>query len=81
MGECGELHVVKFATTMFQIGINTGIEVPAEVVAALDAGKRPSVVVSVDGYEYLSTVAPMGASISCRSAPTGARSRASKLEG
>jgi bacteriocin resistance YdeI/OmpD-like protein/uncharacterized protein DUF1905 len=51
---------VKFSTTMFQMGNNTGIEVPADVVAALDAGKRPPVVVRVNGYEYRSTVAPMG---------------------
>ncbi len=51
---------VKFSTTMFQMGNNTGIEVPAEVVAALDAGKRPPVIVNVNGYEYRSTVAPMG---------------------
>jgi hypothetical protein len=42
------------------MGNNTGIEVPAAVVAALDAGKRPPVVVNVNGYEYRSTVAPMG---------------------
>jgi hypothetical protein len=54
------VDVVKFSTTMFQMGNNTGIEVPAEVVAALDAGKRPPVVVNVNGYEYRSTVAPMG---------------------
>ena len=54
------MDVVKFSTTMFQKGTNTGIEVPAEVVAALDAGKRPPVVVNVNGYEYRSTVAPMG---------------------
>jgi Bacteriocin-protection, YdeI or OmpD-Associated/Domain of unknown function (DUF1905) len=51
---------VKFSTTMFQIGNNTGIEVPAEVVAALGVGKRPPVVVNVNGYEYRSTIAPMG---------------------
>ena len=33
---------------------------PADVVAALGAGKRPPVVVNVNGYEYRSTVAPMG---------------------
>jgi hypothetical protein len=54
------VDVVKFSTTMFKMGNNTGIEVPAEVVAALDAGKRPPVAVSVNGYEYRSTVAPMG---------------------
>jgi hypothetical protein len=51
---------VKFSTTMFQMGNNTGIEVPADVVAALGAGKRPAVVVTVNGYGYRSTVAPMG---------------------
>jgi Bacteriocin-protection, YdeI or OmpD-Associated/Domain of unknown function (DUF1905) len=45
---------------MFQDGNNTGIEVPSDVVAALGAGKRPPVVVNVNGYEYRSTVAPMG---------------------
>ena len=45
---------------MFQMGNNTGIELPADVIAALGAGKRPPVVVNVNGYEYRSTVAPMG---------------------
>jgi Bacteriocin-protection, YdeI or OmpD-Associated/Domain of unknown function (DUF1905) len=51
---------VRFSTTMFQDGNNTGIEVPADVVEALGAGKRPSVVVNVNGFEYRSTVASMG---------------------
>lgn len=51
---------VKFSTTMSQMGNNTGIEVPDGVVAALDAGKRPAVVVRVNGYEYRSTIALMG---------------------
>jgi hypothetical protein len=51
---------VKFSTTLFQDGNNTGIEVPAEVLSALEAGKRPAVVVTVNGYEYRSTIAPMG---------------------
>ena len=45
---------------MSQDGNNTGIEVPADVVEALGAGKRPPVVVDVNGFEYRSTVAPMG---------------------
>jgi len=36
---------------MFQDGNNTGIEVPAEVMDALGAGKRPPVVVNVNGFE------------------------------
>jgi hypothetical protein len=51
---------VKFSTRMFQDGNNTGIEVPADVVEALGAGKRPPVAVTVNGFEYRSTVAPMG---------------------
>ena len=51
---------MEFSTTMFQDGNNTGIEVPAEVVEALGAGKRPPVAVTVNGYTYRSTVAPMG---------------------
>jgi hypothetical protein len=38
----------------------TGIEVPADVVEALGAGKRPAVRVSFNGHTYRSTVAPMG---------------------
>ena len=38
----------------------TGIQVPDEVVAKLDAGKRPPVVVTVGGYSYRTTVAVMG---------------------
>jgi hypothetical protein len=38
----------------------TGIEVPAEVVDALGAGKRPAVRVTIKGHSYRSTVASMG---------------------
>ena len=38
----------------------TGIEVPADVVAALGPSRRPPVRVTVNGYTYRSTVAPMG---------------------
>ena len=41
-------------------GNNTGIEVPAEVIEGFGAGKKPPVVVNVNGYEYRSTVAVMG---------------------
>jgi hypothetical protein len=45
---------------MFQDGNNTGIEVPAEVMDALGVGKRPPVVVNVNGFEYRSTIASIG---------------------
>ncbi|MFD5199275.1 YdeI/OmpD-associated family protein [Streptomyces sp. NPDC058375] len=51
---------MKFSTTMFQAGNNTGIQVPEDVVEALGAGKRPPVNVTVNGYAYRSTIAPMG---------------------
>lgn len=50
----------SFSTTMFQTGNNTGIPVPEDVVTALGSGKRPAVVVTVNGYEYRSTIASMG---------------------
>lgn len=51
---------MKFETTLFQIGNNTGIDVPTEVVEALGGGKKPSVVVTVGSYTYRSTIAVMG---------------------
>jgi Bacteriocin-protection, YdeI or OmpD-Associated/Domain of unknown function (DUF1905) len=38
----------------------TGIEVPADVMAALGPGKRPRVRVTINGYSYPSTVGSMG---------------------
>ena len=38
----------------------TGLQVPDDVVEALNGGKRPPVVVTVGGYTYRTTVAPMG---------------------
>jgi bacteriocin resistance YdeI/OmpD-like protein/uncharacterized protein DUF1905 len=38
----------------------TGIEVPAEVVDALGAGRKPPVRVTINGHTYRSTVAVMG---------------------
>jgi hypothetical protein len=38
----------------------TGLQVPAEVVAALGSGKKPKVKVSLNGYTYRTTVAVMG---------------------
>ncbi|TDN91747.1 YdeI/OmpD-associated family protein [Microbacterium sp. BK668] len=51
---------MRFETTMSQMGNNTGIEVPPEVLEALGGGKRPAVTVSVNGFEYASTVGVMG---------------------
>jgi hypothetical protein len=52
---------VDFRTTVVLGGKTaTGLQVPDEVVEALGAGKRPPVVVTVGGYTYRTTVAPMG---------------------
>jgi hypothetical protein len=51
---------VTFETTVASSGNNTGIVVPGEVIEQLAAGKRPPVLVHVNGYEYRNTVAVMG---------------------
>jgi Bacteriocin-protection, YdeI or OmpD-Associated/Domain of unknown function (DUF1905) len=52
---------MKFVATILQSGKTaTGIEVPEAVVSALGAGKRPKVKVTLGGYTYRSSVAPMG---------------------
>ena len=51
---------VTFETTVAASGNNTGIVVPDDVVEQLGAGKRPPVLVNVNGYEYRNTVAVMG---------------------
>jgi hypothetical protein len=55
--------VADFRTTVVLGGKTaTGLQVPDDVVEALGAGKRPPVVVTVGGYTYRTTVAPMGGS-------------------
>ncbi|KSU52073.1 YdeI/OmpD-associated family protein [Microbacterium enclense] len=51
---------MRFDTTLSQTGNNTGIEVPPEVIDELGGGKRPAVVVDVNGYVYASTIGVMG---------------------
>ena len=51
---------VTFETTVAATGNNTGIVVPEEVIEQLAAGKRPPVLVNVNGYEYRNTVGVMG---------------------
>ncbi len=51
---------VTFRTTLSSFGNNTGIEVPPDIIEALGGGKRPAVVVNVNGYEYRNTVGVMG---------------------
>jgi hypothetical protein len=51
---------VAFDTTVAATGNNTGIVVPEEVIERLGVGRRPAVVVNVNGYEYRNTVGVMG---------------------
>lgn len=52
---------VTFRTTIAEARKNaTGIVVPPEAVDSLAAGKKPAVVVTVEGYTYRSTVGVMG---------------------
>jgi hypothetical protein len=49
---------MRFTTTILLEGKTaTGFQVPPEVVEALGQGKRPPVLVTIDGYTYRSTVA------------------------
>src|SRR3954452_15674278 len=48
-----------FETTVTATGNNTGIVVPPEVIDQLEAGRRPPVLVDLNGHEYRSTVAVM----------------------
>ena len=52
---------MRFHTTLLQGDKTaTGIEVPAEVVDALGAGKRPAVSVTINGFTYRSSIAVLG---------------------
>jgi hypothetical protein len=56
----GEPVSATFETTVTATGNNTGIVVPEEVIEQLGAGKRPPLLVSVNGYEYRTTAGVMG---------------------
>jgi hypothetical protein len=51
---------VAFDTTVTATGNNTGIVVPDNLIDELGAGKRPALLVNVNGYEYRNTVGVMG---------------------
>jgi hypothetical protein len=54
-------HPMSFTAILELAGKTaTGIQVPDEVVEKLGGGKRPPVRVSLNGYVYRTTVAPMG---------------------
>jgi hypothetical protein len=52
---------MRFRTTMQSAGKTAlGFEIPPEVVESLGAGKRPPVLVTMNGYTYRNTVAVYG---------------------
>lgn len=53
---------ITYKTTVYQgeSKNTTGIQVPPEVIEKLNAGKKPKVIVTLNGYTYRSTVAVMG---------------------
>lgn len=51
---------MKFTTTIVGDGNKAGIEVPDAIVEGLGAGKRPPVVVTINGQSYRSSIAVMG---------------------
>ncbi len=51
---------MRLRTTILQSGKTAaGIEVPEDMVLSLGAGKRPKVSVTINGYTYRSSIAPM----------------------
>ena len=52
---------MRFRTKMLTAGKTAlGFEIPPEVVEGLGAGKRPPVLVTINGYTYRNTVAVLG---------------------
>ena len=52
---------MRFRTTMLQAGKTAlGFEIPPAIVEGLGAGKRPPVLVTINGYTYRNTVAVYG---------------------
>jgi Domain of unknown function (DUF4287)/Bacteriocin-protection, YdeI or OmpD-Associated/Domain of unknown function (DUF1905) len=49
-----------FTTTLSGDASKTGIVIPDAVIAKLGAGSRPAVAVTINGFDYRSTVAVMG---------------------
>lgn len=55
--------MIEFDAVLQQAGKTaTGIEVPDDVVTGLGGGKRPPVKVTINGFTYQTTIAPMGGS-------------------
>lgn len=51
---------MKYKTRIVQTGNNTGIEVSEPILEKLGGGKKPLIVVTLNGYSYRSAVGKMG---------------------
>src|SRR5882757_9981260 len=52
---------LKFKTLLLTAGKTaTGIKIPSEIIEKLNAGKKPPIKVTINGFTYCSTVAVMG---------------------
>ena len=51
---------MKFKAIILQTGNNTGIPITEEILEKLGGGKKPLIVVTVNGYSYRSAVGKMG---------------------
>ena len=52
---------MRIHATILQKGKTaTGVQVPEDVVVAIGSGKRPKVRVTINGYTYRSSIAPLG---------------------
>jgi Domain of unknown function (DUF1905)/Bacteriocin-protection, YdeI or OmpD-Associated len=49
-----------FTATVVRAGNATGVEVPADVVDGLEAGKRPLVAITINGHTWRSRIASVG---------------------
>lgn len=52
---------MTFKTTLLKAGKNaTGIEIPPAIVESFGVGKKPPIIITINGYSYRNTVAVMG---------------------
>jgi Domain of unknown function (DUF1905) len=60
------MHAQAFRARVVAAGNATGAEVPADVVDALDSGKRPGVAITINGHTWRSRVASKRGAVSRR---------------
>src|SRR5690242_7980416 len=61
MANTAKSQPLKFKTVLLTSGKTaTGIKIPPEIIEKLNAGKKPPIKVTINGFTYRSTVAVMG---------------------